>query len=204
MQNATYLAQVSASFVETISQSAAVPSSQLMISSMSAGSVVIAAVLQYTRADLANGAAPSTFAITLQDDPSLVAIFASSPVLSPVSQGVFTTDVVIIDDVVAADPPISNGGGGSGTGTDGVSDAGVSVTPEVTFHGPPSPDGNNRSSIQDQCLELPPPCSPLVRYFTITLPGCLAEGGWRCADDGGLWGVGLTLALTLLIVGLDG
>ncbi|KAK3257021.1 hypothetical protein CYMTET_33877, partial [Cymbomonas tetramitiformis] len=90
--NGTYLNLVIDSYKSAVASGAGVPSSQVGLTSLYAGSTVFDTVVNYTAADLESGADPAAFSLLLAD--SAATVFAGSTVLGSFSSGASATTVV--------------------------------------------------------------------------------------------------------------
>ncbi|KAK3273063.1 hypothetical protein CYMTET_18677, partial [Cymbomonas tetramitiformis] len=80
--DAAFLYQFTSDYKSAIATSAGVPTTQVGIYSISAGSVVVVSSVEYTDTDIAAGSSPDTFASTLADTSLLAELFSASDVLN--------------------------------------------------------------------------------------------------------------------------
>ncbi|KAK3238908.1 hypothetical protein CYMTET_51123 [Cymbomonas tetramitiformis] len=91
--NSTFYTLFTSEYIASIAAGSGLPSDQVTIASIYAGSTVVNNRVIYFDTDLAAGADPGSFQLTLEDTTLLAALFSDSAVLRPYASSAFATSV---------------------------------------------------------------------------------------------------------------
>ncbi|KAK3254864.1 hypothetical protein CYMTET_35938 [Cymbomonas tetramitiformis] len=163
LSDAAFYNSFTTSYTESVAGGAGVASSQVAITSLSPGSVVVATSVSYSNADIAAGAAPDALEALLTADGGLTALFADSPLLASYSS-----------DATAS-----------------AFNTSAAATPTATSTPPTAPSVASPTGVPtlSPCGRSPRPCDPLVTcdpapgggYTCGECPaGMLGSGHQRC------------------------